>query len=92
MKLKVNYPTMVLGGAVDVPLISGKENQRTGQLKIPSGTNLNDYLKLKNEGFVKDVRGNTVKGDSYYVIDLMVPKKISKEEKQLLKDLKDKMS
>ena len=92
MKLKVNYPTMVLGGAVDVPLISGKENQRTGQLKIPSGTNLNDYLKLKNEGFVKDVRGNTDKGDSYYVIDLMVPKKISKEEKQLLKDLKDKMN
>jgi len=83
---------MVLGGEVTVPLISGKGKKRTGKLKVPSKSSINDVLRIKNQGFVREVRGNEVTGDAYFVVDLRIPNKISKKQKELLKELQDTMN
>jgi len=91
MKLPISYPTMVLGGEVKVPLISGKGNSRSGKLKVPAKTNINDVLRIRNEGFERKVRGNNVTGDAYFVITLDVPNKVTKKMKNILKELQEEM-
>jgi molecular chaperone DnaJ len=90
-KIEVDYPTLVLGGEVEVPLISGKDHARKGKLKIPSNSKLNDVLRLQKQGFVRRVHGTDVTGDAYFVVDLKLPKKPSRKEKQLLEQLKEIM-
>ncbi|MDH5401981.1 MAG: molecular chaperone DnaJ [Candidatus Heimdallarchaeota archaeon] len=87
MKLFVDYPTLVLGGKVIVPVIGVKDENPTDTLTIPSSTNLNDILTIKNKGFVREVRGETIIGDMHYVIALKIPKNLNKKQKELLKEL-----
>ncbi|MHA2503769.1 MAG: DnaJ C-terminal domain-containing protein [Candidatus Kariarchaeaceae archaeon] len=88
-RIEIDYPTLVLGGDVEVPLISGKDTPRTGRLKVPQGTNINDVLRIQGEGFARKIRGNDVKGDAYYVATIKIPDKVGKKEKELLKQLKE---
>ncbi len=88
-KLKVDYPTLVLGGNIQVDVIGGKGENRKEMLKVPSGTQYNDILTLRNKGMVRSIRGNTVKGDMRYVIEVDIPKKVGKAQKELLKQLRE---
>ncbi len=88
MKLPVDYPTLVLGGSIQVPIIGPKGEKNFATLKIPAGTQYNDILTLKNKGFVKKTRGYDAVGDMKYVINIKIPRRISKREKQLLEELK----
>ena len=91
-KIEVDYPTLVLGGKIQVPVISSKSEKNGTEITIKSGSQLNDVIKSSGNGFERKVRGNDVKGDSYYVISLKVPKKVNKKTKEILNLLKDEMS
>lgn len=78
--LKVDYLQLALGAEVFAETITGKE-----KLEIPRGTQVGDTIKLAGQG-LPSLRGSR-RGDIYYQVDVTFPKKISKEEEKLLKEL-----
>ncbi|RMG20795.1 MAG: molecular chaperone DnaJ [Methanobacteriota archaeon] len=84
MELAIPFDIAALGGEIEVPVISGKDEKRTATLKVPSGTKVGDQLKIKGVGFRRKMRGRDSVGDGYYVITIQVPSKLTREEKQAL--------
>jgi curved DNA-binding protein len=80
---KVPFTSAALGCSIDVPTLGGKSLN----VKVPAGTQSNARLRLKNRGLPTGPKGP--RGDLYVRINLEVPKKLSKAQKQLLKDLQE---
>lgn len=72
-----------LGADIEVPTVHGDV-----LLNIPSGTQPNTKFRMREKG-VKDLRTGRM-GDQYVEIKLEVPKKISREERELFEKLRDK--
>ena len=70
----------ILGDEIDVKTIHGDI-----KLKIPAGTENGKVFKLKGYGVPKV--GTTTKGDHYVKINVDVPKKLSKKERELYEEL-----
>ena len=83
IKVPISSIDATLGTTVDVPTPYGDV-----ELTIPAGTQPNSKLRLKGYG-VKNLRSNQ-KGDQYVEIEVNIPKKLSKEEKQLYEKLAEK--
>jgi molecular chaperone DnaJ len=79
-ELPMSFPTLALGGTVKVPTLNGRE-----ELNIPSGTQAGARFKLRGKG-MPNVSGRG-HGDLHVVARVSVPKKLTKEQKQLLEDL-----
>jgi len=79
-ELPVNFPTLVLGGAVPVPTLNGDE-----RLDVPSGTQSGHRFRLKGKGMPNV--GGRGRGDIYVIVRANVPRKLSKEQKQLIEKL-----
>lgn len=73
----------VLGCKVDVPTVYGEV-----ELTIPEGCQHGKMFRLPGKG-VKDLRGNGV-GDQIVKVEIKIPTKISREEKELYTKLRDK--
>jgi len=82
LELPITVTEAVLGTKKEVPTVSGKVD-----LSIPSGTQPNAKLKLKSKG-VENVLSHR-KGDMYVVIKVVIPDKLSKEEKKLYENLSE---
>lgn len=80
IKVKVPYPVLVLGGEVSIDALNGKKLK----LKIPSGTQTGEFLRIKGQG-LRDLNGS--RGDLFVEIDVEIPKEVSKEEREILKKL-----
>ncbi len=80
--LKISFPTAVLGDEVEIETFTGTE-----KVKIPKETQTGTVLKIGNKGFNK-VNG-WGKGDLLVVITVETPKKPSKKEKELYRELKE---
>lgn len=80
LKVYVPFYTLLLGGEIEIPLVTGKQ-----KLTIPPLTQSNTVFKLKNKG-IKNLKklGN---GDILVTIIAESPKSLSKEEKKLLEAL-----
>ncbi len=78
--VEISFPQAALGTKVDVETIDG-----TVDLKIPAGTQAGTVLKLKGKGAPRV--GGDVRGDHLVTVNIVIPKKLSKKEKKLLKDL-----
>lgn len=78
--VEISFPQAALGTKVDVETIDG-----TVDLKIPAGTQSGTILKLKGKGAPRV--GGDVRGDHLVTVNIITPKKLSKKEKKLLKDL-----
>lgn len=85
VEIPVDYPTAVLGGEVDVPTPDGK----TLSLKVPAGSDSGRKLRVKGKGFPEP--GKRTRGDLYAKLKIMVPKKLTPEIKNLIKELKEKL-
>jgi len=70
----------VLGGEIEVPTLHGNM-----KLKIPKGTQPNSIFRLSKKGSPK--LGGKGFGDEYVRVKVKVPKKLSREEKNLWKEL-----
>ena len=81
-ELPISYVQACLGDKVDVPTIDGEVS-----LKIPAGTQSESTFKIKGEG-IKDVNWSG-KGNLYVKVHVVVPKKLSDKQKDILKDFAD---
>lgn len=78
----INVVTATLGGEIEVPTVHG-----TDKLNIPAGTQPETVIKMSGKGGPKfRGRGN---GDQYVRVQVEIPKKLSREEKQLWEELRD---
>jgi molecular chaperone DnaJ len=80
--LFVSYAQAALGDDVEIPTIDGKV-----KIKVDPGTQSGRILRLRGKG-LPDVNGYGT-GDLLVFVQLWTPKKLSREEKELLSNLKD---
>lgn len=80
--LPVDVFTMMEGGKIPVMTLSGEVN-----ITIPEGTQNNKQLRLKGKGMPE--YGGSGNGDFYVTILAKLPEKLTKEQKQLIKKLKE---
>jgi curved DNA-binding protein len=80
-KREIKLSEAILGTSISIPTITGKELS----LKIPPGTKHNTKMRLAGHGLphmnVKD------QGDLYVYIHVNMPKKLSEDQKELVKQL-----
>ena len=80
----MTYPQAALGAKVDVPALE-EEEDIVQTLKVPSGTQNGETLVIRGAG-VPRLNGRG-RGDLVCVLEVEVPKKLSREQKKLLKEL-----
>ena len=78
----VNFVDAVLGESMEVPTVGGK-----AKIKIEPGTQSGKTLRLKGKG-LPNIQGYG-HGDLFVHINVWTPKKVSKEEKEILEKLKE---
>ena len=69
-----------LGGEIEVPTLKGPKT-----ITIPSGSQFGDRIALKGEG-VPHIRGTGI-GDFIIELLIQVPKRLTKQQKELLEKL-----
>lgn len=77
----VNFVDAVLGESIEIPTISGK-----AKIKVEPGTQSGKILRLKGKG-LPSIQGYG-RGDQFVHINVWTPKKVSKEEKEVLEGLR----
>ena len=77
----VNFVDAVLGETIEVPTVNGK-----AKIKVEPGTQSGKMLRLKGKGL--PVLQGYGHGDLFVHIHVWTPKKVSKEEKEILEKLR----
>ncbi len=80
-EVPISFARAALGGEVEVPTLPGKSN-----LKVPHGTQSGQVLRMRGLG-IPDPRGRGGRGDQLVRIVVEVPRKPSKRETELLREL-----
>ena len=80
VEMPINIAEATLGCKKEVPTLDGAVI-----LNVPAGSKTGDKHKLKQKG-IADVN-NKRKGDLYIIIKVIIPDKLSKEQKKLIEDL-----
>ncbi len=78
--LEISYVQALLGAEVQVDTMDGKK-----QVTVPPGTSQGQILKMKGLG-IPHIRGGQ-RGDLCWGIKVQIPKKISKDEEKLLREI-----
>ncbi len=81
-RLIISFAQATLGDKIEIPLI----NQNQTSLKIPAGTQPGEVFKLKGKG-MPGLYGRG-RGDLLVKVQVVVPKKLSREQKKLIEQLK----
>ena len=82
---EISFPDAVLGKELAIKTIDGEV-----KIRVPAGTQPNALIRLSGRG-VKRIRGGG-QGDHYVKIKVVVPKKVSHKEKELLEALQKETS
>lgn len=85
LELPITFAQATLGAEVEVPTLEG-----ITEFEIPPGTDTGTSFKIKNKG-VENVRGRG-RGDLFFTVNISVPKKLTREQKELLKEYDEAMS
>lgn len=80
LKVPITITEAMLGCKKEIPTLHGNVI-----LTIPAGSNTNDKHRLKGKG-VKDVNSSRM-GDMYVLLNVVVPKKLSRDQKKLVEQL-----
>ncbi|HET7628407.1 MAG TPA: molecular chaperone DnaJ [Bacillales bacterium] len=78
--IPVTFPQVALGDEIEVPTLYGRV-----KLKIPAGTQSGTSFRLRGKG-IRNVKGYG-QGDQHVKIRVVTPKRISDEQRELLKRL-----
>ncbi len=78
--VSISFPMACLGGEIEVPTISGKK----AKMKIPPGTENGHIFRLKGNGI--PYLGSYGRGDQLVKVNIVVPKKLSSRQKELLQE------
>jgi molecular chaperone DnaJ len=79
-EVPLNFTTLALGGTIDVPTLDGTE-----PYKVPEGTQSGTTFRLRGKG-MPDVAGRG-RGDLFFTVQAVTPKKLSKEQRAALEQL-----
>ncbi len=82
LEVPITVTDAVLGCKKEIPTLSGN-----GFIEIKPGTQNYTKLKLKGKG-IKDVNNKSV-GDMYVVVNIIIPTKLTKSQKDLFRSLAD---
>lgn len=80
LELPITITEAVLGCKKEIPTLVGNV-----KLSLPAGSKSGDKHRLKSKGIADPQTGR--KGDMYVVLDVHIPKKLSKEQKKLFEAL-----
>jgi molecular chaperone DnaJ len=80
---EINFPQAALGTEIKVPILRGIE-----VLKVPSGTQNGDILRLKGKG----IPGRYGRGDQLVHITVTIPKKLTRKQRQLIRELDEELN
>ena len=81
-ELPVTFPQAALGATVSVPTVEGTE-----EVEVPPGSQHGQEIRLRGKG-VPRLRG-AGRGDLHVVLNVVVPAKVSKRERELLEQLRE---
>ena len=79
-EIPVNFTTLALGGEIQVPTLGDHDT-----VKVPEGTQTGTTFRLRGKG-MPDVNGRG-RGDLFATVQVQTPKKLTREQKQLLDQL-----
>ncbi len=79
-RVPVTYTQAALGTEIEIPLLPGRHT-----LEIPAGTQPNEVIRLKGMGMPNPQGGST--GHLHVQVQVSVPKKLTDDEKKLLREL-----
>jgi len=80
--VQVSMAEAALGTDIEVPTLDGRE-----KLKIPPGSQPGEVFKLRGKGMPRlRSRG---RGDIYLTLEVLVPRKLTSEQKKLLKEYRN---
>jgi DnaJ-class molecular chaperone len=78
----ITVPEAALGAKIEVPTVGGKT-----KLKIPPGTHSGQKIRLRERG-IPSVRNKDVRGDQFVEVKITLPRVISEETKEILRQFK----
>ena len=78
-KMDISFAEAALGATVEVPTLDGKV-----KYEIPEGTQPGTVFRFKGKGIPYLKRNG--RGDQYIMVNVVVPKKLSNKQKELLKE------
>jgi len=81
-EVNIDFAQATLGTEIEIDGLEGKET-----LSIPAGTQPNTILKLRGKGFPYPNGG--ARGDHIVKVNVLIPKRISKEQEELLRKYAD---
>lgn len=76
----ITVPEAALGTKIEVPTVEGK-----AALKIPAGTESGQKIRLRERGF-PSLRNPSLRGDQFVEVKITLPKVISEETKENLRE------
>jgi molecular chaperone DnaJ len=79
LTVPITYSEAVLGTKLEVPTLNGEV-----KLKVPAGTPSGKTFRVRGKGVIPE-RGRP--GDLLVKVEVAIPTKVGKEEKQLIEDL-----
>jgi len=79
--IPVTFPAATLGAEIEVPMVDGTKER----YRIPEGTQTGTKFTIKNKGF-KSLNGNW-RGDFIFTVVVQTPKRLTKEQKDLITEL-----
>ncbi|MCX8111274.1 MAG: molecular chaperone DnaJ [Syntrophorhabdaceae bacterium] len=80
VRVDVNFPTMCLGGQIEVPTIEG-----TTRLNIPAGTQPGKVFRIKGLGVQR--HNGYGRGDELVYLNMVVPTNLTDRQRRLIEDL-----
>ncbi|XP_054803592.1 uncharacterized protein LOC129306852 isoform X1 [Prosopis cineraria] len=80
-KINIDFTEAILGSVKKVETVEGLRD-----LQIPSGIQPGDFVKLSRLG-VPDMNKPSVRGDHYFIMNILIPKNISGAERVLVEEL-----
>ncbi len=84
--IPITFTQATLGAELEIPMVDGTKEK----YRIPEGTQTGTKFTIKNKGF-KSVNGN-YQGDFVFTVQVQVPKRLSKEQRDLLVELAKTMN
>lgn len=84
--IPITFTQATLGAELEIPMVDGSKEK----YKIPEGTQTGTDFVIHSKGF-KAVNGNGL-GDFVFTVQVQVPKRLSKEQRELLLELAKTMN
>jgi molecular chaperone DnaJ len=79
-QIPISFVQATLGDTVSIPDLGGGEDI---ELKIPKGTQPDDVLRVREKG-MPSLRRNHKRGDLYAKMQVIIPKKLTRQQEKLL--------